>query len=220
MSLAVAVVAALALVLFVLFHFLLPVPPTISFTADVTQGKAVNMTIQVDPANGPAVSSQPGWPSYFVENPTTHKFVRSTIWQLPAHTRINVTLYQYDGCTPLRNQFWGKTSGTTGGVSYVNGHRQSLSNSYAQCSVAHTFTVPSLGINVPLAAVNAANLCGQGPCTTKSPHEVQKFSFVTPGAGEFRWQCFIPCGLGFLDGNGGPMQTLGFMSGFLKVVAS
>jgi hypothetical protein len=29
----------------------------------------------------------------------------------------------------------------------------------------------------------------------------------------------VPCGLGFLYGNGGPMSTLGYMGGFMKVVA-
>ena len=46
-----------------------------------------------------------------------------------------------------------------------------------------------------------------------------QFSFVTPGVGQYRWQCFVPCGLGYLYGNGGPMSTLGYMGGFLKVVA-
>jgi len=29
----------------------------------------------------------------------------------------------------------------------------------------------------------------------------------------------VPCALGFLYGNGGPMQTVGWMDGFMKVVA-
>ena len=29
---------------------------------------------------------------------------------------------------------------------------------------------------------------------------------MTPGAGQYPWQCFVPCGLGYLYGNGGPMQ--------------
>jgi hypothetical protein len=37
--------------------------------------------------------------------------------------------------------------------------------------------------------------------------------------GSYRWQCFVPCGGGFLDGNGGPMQTLGFMTGMIQVVS-
>jgi hypothetical protein len=49
---------------------------------------------------------------------------------------------------------------------------------------------------------------------------VEKFSFMTPSqGGVFRWQCFIPCGGGYVDGNGGPMQTLGYMMGEMDVVA-
>jgi hypothetical protein len=34
----------------------------------------------------------------------------------------------------------------------------------------------------------------------------------------FRWQCFVPCAAGFIQGFGGPMQTVGYMDGYLKVV--
>ncbi|MGH9108541.1 MAG: hypothetical protein ACRDY3_03580, partial [Acidimicrobiales bacterium] len=62
--------------------------------------------------------------------------------------------------------------------------------------------------------------CTAGPCNpaTQLNNKVQ-FSFTTPGTGVFHWQCFIPCGAGHVYGNGGPMQTLGYMGGFLKVVA-
>ena len=43
------------------------------------------------------------------------------------------------------------------------------------------------------------------------------FSFTSPGPGNYRWQCFVPCGLGWLYGNGGPMSTLGYMGGFMQV---
>jgi hypothetical protein len=218
-SLFTAVVAAIALVVFVVVHFLLPVPPTVSFTADHVRGSAVNMMIQVDPVND--ASSTPDWVSYFVRNPQNTRWIHSTIWQLPAHTRINVTAYEYDTCDPLRNQFFGHVTGTAGGIMYVNGKPSSVVNSATQCSVAHTFTVPQLGINVPFAGVEytAKNQCTQAPCVLSNPHHVIKFSFVTGGPGEFRWQCFIPCGLATVDGNGHAMGTLGFMSGFLKVVA-
>jgi hypothetical protein len=29
----------------------------------------------------------------------------------------------------------------------------------------------------------------------------------------------VPCGLSFLDGNGGPMQTIGYMMGNMQVVS-
>jgi hypothetical protein len=29
----------------------------------------------------------------------------------------------------------------------------------------------------------------------------------------------VPCALGYLYGNGGPMQTIGYMDGFMQVVS-
>jgi hypothetical protein len=43
------------------------------------------------------------------------------------------------------------------------------------------------------------------------------FSFRTGKPGVYRWQCFVPCGAGTLFGNGGPMQTLGYMVGLIVV---
>jgi hypothetical protein len=49
---------------------------------------------------------------------------------------------------------------------------------------------------------------------------VVTFSFTTPKtAGTFRWQCFVPCGGGYVDGNGGPMGTPGYMMGQMEVQA-
>ena len=36
--------------------------------------------------------------------------------------------------------------------------------------------------------------------------------------GKLRWQCFVPCAAGFPLGFGGPMQSLGWMDGYLEVV--
>lgn len=216
-----AAAVAVAFVVFVVVHFLLPVPATVVFTADHLPSRAVNMTIQIDGINDS--SSTPDWVSYFVRSPHGNKWIRSTIWQLPAHTRVNVTAYEFDTCDPLRNNYWAHVTGTTGGVMYVNGRRESVVNSDTACSVAHTFTVPQLGINIPFdgVAYTAKNQCGPGqaPCSLSLAHQVVKFSFETHGAGEYRWQCFIPCGLASVDGNGHAMGTLGFMSGFLDVVA-
>jgi hypothetical protein len=81
--------------------------------------------------------------------------------------------------------------------------------------------MPGLGINVPIASpttVNANNnLCPSSPCTS-GPHQVVTFSFMTPAkGGTFRWQCIVPCGGGFVDGNGGPMSTPGYMGGQMEV---
>ena len=53
------------------------------------------------------------------------------------------------------------------------------------------------------------------------PYAKETFSFISPAhAGVFRWQCLVPCGGGFIDGNSGPMQTLGYMMGEMDVVSS
>jgi hypothetical protein len=105
-------------------------------------------------------------------------------------------------------------------VATLNGKAIHLVNSNAGNGVAHTFSIPTLGINVPLFGNSGtANLCAVAPCTTKSPNEVIKFSFESPGPGQYPWQCFVPCALGYLYGNGGPMQAIGYMDGFMKVVA-
>jgi heme/copper-type cytochrome/quinol oxidase subunit 2 len=92
--------------------------------------------------------------------------------------------------------------------------------------VGHTFAIPGLGVYVPVASPNAQlsanNLCSSSPCVPNgNPYAKETFSFVTPDhAGVFRWQCLVPCGGGFLDGNSGPMQTLGYMMGEMDVVSS
>jgi len=53
---------------------------------------------------------------------------------------------------------------------------------------SHTFAIPELGVLVPLKK------------------------------GTYRWQCFVPCAAGFQFGFGGPMQTIGYMDGFIHVV--
>ena len=84
---------------------------------------------------------------------------------------------------------------------------------------AHTFSVPDLDINVPMPGVdaNAKNQCAVAPCTLAEAHNTITFSFVSPGPGSYRWQCFVPCALAFLYGNGGPMQTIGYMDGLIEV---
>jgi len=48
-------------------------------------------------------------------------------------------------------------------------------------------------------------------------HHTVRFTFRTGKPGHYRWQCFVPCAAGFLYGFGGPMQTIGYMDGFLDV---
>ncbi len=220
-TLLVAFLAVVGGVIFVVIHFLLAGPPTVDYAAGVTAGQPVNLVLQEDPQN--TVSNHPDWVSYFIQDPKTHAWVHTTLFQIPANTRINVTIYGYDGCTPLRNPFWSKVTGTIGGTEDVNGKPVSVLNSWDGCNVGHTFSIPGIGLNVPMGspttvAENNA-LCGTSPCTS-GPHETMTFSFMSPkNTGDYFWQCRVPCGGGFVDGFGGPMQTIGFMTGQMEVVS-
>jgi hypothetical protein len=128
-----------------------------------------------------------------------------------------VTLYQYDTPTGLRNNFLGQVRGTQGGTATLDGKTFSSIN---PDDTSHTFTVPDLGISVPLPGIdsNAKNPCAAAPCPLSAAHTTITFSFMSPGKGTYRWQCFVPCALASYFGNGGPMQTIGWMSGELQVV--
>ena len=45
--------------------------------------------------------------------------MHTTYFAVPANTKVNVTILGYDGCTPLRNPFWGRVTGMTGGAENV-----------------------------------------------------------------------------------------------------
>ena len=87
-------------------------------------------------------------------------------------------------------------------------------------SASHVFAIPAVGLSVPLEGVpdNAKNPCSNAPCPLSMDHETISFTFRTPAKGLYRWQCFVPCAAGFIQGFGGPMQTVGYMDGFIKTV--
>lgn len=209
-----------ALVVFAVMAFVGSSPPTVNFVTGHKPGQPVNLVIQTVGEIG--FGPHPTWVSYLTRD-ARGQWVHTTLWDLPAHTRINVTDYQYDTGSPIRNQFFGRVTGTIGGTATLTGKRYRVLDSYeASQGIGHTFTVPSLGINVPFEGVSttAKNICAKAPCDPGTEaHHVVKFSFMTPGPGQYRFQCFVPCGLDTLFGNGGAMSTLGYMGGFLKVVA-
>jgi hypothetical protein len=218
-TLLVAFLAVVGFVIFAISQWLLAGPQVI--TASTAPGHQVNLVLQEDAQT--TVSNRPDWVTYFIQDPTTKKWVHTTLFKVPAGATVNVTVLGYDGCTPPRNPFFGNVTGTVGNVEYINGQRVSTLNGWYNCAIAHTFSIPGVGLNVPmgspttLAANN--NLCSSSPCTS-GPHDTMKFSFKAPTTpGNYMWQCRVPCGLGYLDGFGGPMQTFGYMTGNMEVVS-
>ncbi len=230
-TLLVAFLVVVGLGVFVSVYYIGANPPTVNYTTVASHG-SVNVVLQEDPQN--TVSARPDWVSYFVQDPSTHQWVHTTYFQVPKNTLVHITILGYDGCTPLRNNYFSQIQGTIGNTVTVQqfktvgqplgpAKRVGSIDSWASCSVAHTFAIPGLHLFVPVASPNTAlfnkEACGVSPCT-EGPHSVETFSFRTPDStGTFRWQCLVPCGGGFLDGNGGPMQTLGYMTGNMEVTA-
>jgi hypothetical protein len=207
-----AAVILAALLAFYLAGFLFTAPSP--STAAVASSGGAHLTLQAVPSYGH--EPQPDWVSYLAQDASGH-WSHSTIYTIPAHTLITVTVYQFDTATGLRNPFLAQVRGTQGATATLNGKPfGTLDPDLA----SHTFTVPNLGISVPLAGVgdDAKNQCSEAPCPLSDAHETITFKFMSPGKGSYRWQCFVPCALATYFGFGGPMQTIGWMSGYLKVV--
>ncbi|MHB1710720.1 MAG: hypothetical protein ACYCV7_04860, partial [Acidimicrobiales bacterium] len=214
-----------AIVIFWAAAFLRTGPATVpaARVVETSSGPQAYLTLQTVGAIGSG--PRPTWVSYLVKD-ASGKWVHSTVFQLPAHATIHVTVLQYDSAGSLRNPEWSQVQGTIGGTATYTGTVGSKTYTTATplshlgaSDAGHTFSVPALGVNVPLAGLpnNAKNVCSAAPCAPSMTHDVVQFSFRTRAPHVYHWQCFIPCGLGFVNGNGGPMQTIGYMSGFLKV---
>jgi hypothetical protein len=198
---------------FYIANWLLSGPPTYRPTAS---GKRVNLTIQTVAAVGPTLAPNPDWVSYLIRKPSG-SWERSTIWTVPAHSLVHITVYQFDGDSGLRNPFLSKTQGLVGTATLDGKSFAAIDPDNA----SHTFAIPELGVLVPLEGVpdNAKNQCDFAPCDPKTmAHRTITFTFRTGKKGKFRWQCFVPCAAGFQFGFGGPMQTIGYMDGFVNVV--
>jgi hypothetical protein len=177
--------------------------------------RTVNLTIQTVAAIGPALAPHPDWVSYLVRD-DGGRWVRSTVWTLPANATVHVTIYNFDGASGLRNPFLGQPQGLVG-KELVDGKPL---GAMAPDQPSHTFAVPELGVLALVAPVGdaAKNQCDFAPCTMSMAHRTMTFTFRTGKKGHYRWQCFVPCAAGFVYGFGGPMQTIGYMDGFLNVV--
>ncbi len=178
-------------------------------------GRSVDLTLQTVAAIGPKLSPNKTWVSYLVRE-KGGVWHRSTVWTLPANTLVHVTIYNFDGKSGLRNPFLAQARGV-GGSFAIDGKSTSAIN---PDDASHTFAIPSLGVIVPIKGVddNAPHPCDYAPCPMSNAHHTITFTFRTGKKGHYRWQCFVPCAAGFVYGFGGPMQTVGYMDGYVNVV--
>jgi hypothetical protein len=192
-----------------------PTPYTVP-VAQASGGKVVDLHLMTVAAIGPKLSPNENWVSYLVQEKGTWK--RSTVWTLPANATVHVTVYNFDGQSGLRNPFLAQARGVAGGTFQIDG--RAPQKAIDPTTASHTFAIPQLGVIVPIYGVadDAKNQCDFAPCPMSTAHETVTFTFHTGKAGEYRWQCFVPCAAGFVYGFGGPMQTVGYMDGYVDVV--
>ncbi|HEX4518373.1 MAG TPA: hypothetical protein VH063_02215 [Gaiellaceae bacterium] len=176
----------------------------------------VNLEFQTVAAVGSKLSPNPDWVSYVIK--TNDGWKRMTVWDLPANATVHVTWFNFDGASALRNPYLARPQGIVGNRVLLDGKP---ADSIDPNDASHTFAVPALGIIVaaPGVADDAKNQCGFAPCPLTNAHRTIRFTFHTTTPGHYRWQCFVPCAAGWIYGFGGPMQTIGYMDGFLNVKA-
>lgn len=185
-----------------------PSPLTASPSSQSSTGPVVDLKLTTVGAIGSLRPSDdhPNWVGYF---PTT-------FFKVPPNATVRVTIDQQDSASGLRNEYLGLVRGTTDNSMTVYtsdpsspGATGKTMQAIDPTTAAHTFSVPDLGVSVPLLGID--------PNNPKNTDNFVVFSFKVPASGIFHWQCFVPCGAGTLYGNGGPMQTLGYMDGQIEV---
>ncbi len=192
----------------------------ISYPSTVVAAATASDTVVLQSVGAIGLGNHPTWVSYMAQE--NGNWVHSTVLTVPANSDVHFKIYQYDSGSPLRNPYMDQVAGTVGGTETLNGQVVRIVNDNADGGIGHTFAIPSLGVYVPMPGISSlqTNACSTPvPCATTFDHNTVEFTIHTGAPGTFTWQCFVPCGLGFLIGNGGPMSTFGYMGGYLKVVA-
>lgn len=127
-------------------------------------------------------------------------------FSVPRNSIVEVTITNFDDATPLTGTYlkYANVTGTVGDTASVTpidpadpngpgaGPAQVI-KAMDPNKVSHTFTVPELGLNVPIW-----------------PHARTTFTFHTGNSGTYHWACYDPCG--------GAMGAPRYMSGVLRVV--
>lgn len=130
---------------------------------------------------------------------------------VPAYSTVLVTVTDFDTASPLTGALtkYAKVTGTVGNTMTVQainplapntltGEPKTLDGIFPTL-VAHTLTIPALGLNVPMAAQSRII-----------------FTIKTGNPGSYQWECMDPCGSGS-NGLGTPMWKTGYMAGTMTV---
>lgn len=153
-------------------------------------------------------SSAPAQPEFFVMS--GNGLTSAANITVPSNTLIEIVIASYDmGSAPPPPQYDRVTGTVNDEMTVINGTMASGTDTtqpWAQNvtsvpggMIVHTFTVPSLNLNIPMISGDT---------------EIAYFTANTKGT--FSWFCMTPCGTGS-NGLGGAMATPGWMLGQVTV---
>ncbi len=177
-----------------------PTPQAPAAAAPAAQAPAVTTRLDLTIVTGDMIGKTE-YPAYVPSD-----------FSLPANATVVVTVTNFDDATPLTGgaTVYAKAQGIVGGSFTVTpidpkdpngsaGPTQTLS-ALDPTQVSHTFTIPTLGINVPIAA-----------------HARVTFTIHTGAPGTYAWRCFDPCGAGNSGWGTAMAAQKGYMEGTLTV---
>lgn len=161
--------------------------PAAKTAASAAKTVNIEMIGKIDADKGPAgtFTSKEHWPAMA---PSDLTFAKGD--------NVVLTIKEYDDA-PTALPAGSPYNTVAGGTMTVNG---AAATTVSNTDIAHTFSIPALGINVPLAKAPEG-----GVSTTV-------FTFKVDKSGTFTWRCFTPCG-GDPKGMGGSMATKDWMQG-------
>ena len=176
-------------------------------------------TIETVAAVGPQLSpAHPDYVSYLIRD-TQGQWLRDTVWQLPANATVHVTIYNFDGASGLRNPYLARPQGVDGNV--MHGRRQDARRRSTRTTRRTRSRFRAYGLDrrrFPASPTTrrtrAATRRARCRSTTgrSSSRSTPARRATTGGSAS----CRAPRAGSY--GFGGPMQTIGYMDGFLDVV--
>ncbi|MGH7643221.1 MAG: hypothetical protein ACRENX_09460 [Candidatus Dormibacteria bacterium] len=159
-------------------------------------GQGVHLTIVTNA--GP----QKNWPAF-----------KPASFSVPAGQLVTIIVTNLDAATPLPASSGAdaRVTGVVGNVEkvvpirseppYAARGRARLTRSVELNKVSHTFSIPSLRLNVPITANSRTS-----------------FTVRIRKVGKYSWLCFDPCG-GGSSGFAAPMGVIGYMAGTVTAAA-
>jgi len=211
LSVAVGIAFGIALIVYYIVAYLVVTPPVVAGTGP--QGQT--LTLQTVAALG--FKPHVDWVSYLVKN-QDGKWVHSTVLRVPANSTIDVTIYQFDTAYGAEEPLLGRATGS--------GRRDDQYRRKEPPGARSGSRFPYLRHSRPWGECSAQGRCGrcQEPVQRRpvqpwrSTHDDQVL--LQDGQAGQVPLASASCRVrpAFCSGSGGPMQSIGYMDGYLEVV--